>query len=74
MNQVQTYCLLNQYILISEEMDITFQACLNYITFQEAPELSNKVLELMDLGAGFKTRPAPPTYNPIKGIPWLVKN
>ena len=28
----------------------------------------------MELNAGFKHRPPQPTYNPIKGIPWLVKN
>jgi len=28
----------------------------------------------MELEAGFMTRPPQPTYNPIKGIPWLVKN
>jgi len=27
----------------------------------------------MELNAGFKTRPPQPTYNPVKGIPWLVK-
>jgi len=29
MNQVQTYCLLNQYELNVEEIGIIFQACLN---------------------------------------------
>ena len=28
----------------------------------------------MELNAGFKSRPPQPTYNPVKGIPWLVKN
>jgi len=70
MNQVQTYCLLNQYELNAEEIGIIFQACLNYLTFQEATELSNKVLENMELNAGFKHRPPQPTYNPVKGIPW----
>ena len=74
MNQVQTYCLLNQYELSIKEIGIIFQACLNYLTFQEATELSNKVLESMDLGTGFNKRPPQPTYNPVKGIPWLVKN
>jgi len=74
MNQVQTYCLLNQYDLTVEEIRLIFQACLNYLTFQEAKELSNKVLENMELNAGFKSRPPQPTYNPVKGIPWLVKN
>jgi len=61
MNQVQTYCLLNQYELIVEEIGIIFQACLNYLTFQEATELNNKVLENMELNAGFKHRPSQPT-------------
>jgi len=74
MNQVQTYCLLNQYDLTVEEIGLIFQACLNYLTFQEAIELSNKVLENMELNAGFKIRPPQPTYNPVKGILWLVKN
>jgi len=74
MNQVQTYCLLNQYKLNIEEIGLIFQACLNYLTSQEAPELSNKVLEDMELNTGFKSRPLQPTYNPVKGIPWLVKN
>jgi len=74
MNQVQTYCLLNQYELSVEEIGIIFQACLNYLIFQEASELSNKVLENMELNAGFKIRPPQPTYNLVKGIPWLVKN
>jgi len=29
MNQVQTYCLLNQYDLTVEEIGLIFQACLN---------------------------------------------
>jgi len=74
MNQVQTYCLFNQYELIVEEIGIIFQACLNYLTFQKATELSNKVLENIELNPGFKHRPPQPTYNPVKGIPWLVKN
>jgi len=74
MNQVQTYCLLNQYDLTAEEIELIFQACLNYLIFQEAPELSNKVLENMELNAGFNSRPPQPTYNPVKDIPWLVKN
>jgi len=74
MNQVQTYCLLNQYDLTIEEIGIIFQACLNYLTFQEASELSNKVLENMELNAGIKTRPPQPTYNLVKGIAWLVKD
>jgi len=74
MNQVQTYCLLNQYDLTVEEIGLFFQACLNYLTFQEAKELSDKVLENMELNAGFRSRPPQPTYNPVKGIPWLVKN
>jgi len=73
MNQVQTYCLLNQYDLTVDEIGLIFQACLNYLTFKEAPELSNKVLENMELNAEFKSRPPQPTYNPVKGIPWLVK-
>jgi len=28
----------------------------------------------MELNAGFKERPPQPTYNPVKYIPWLVKN
>jgi len=47
---------------------------LNYLTFQEAPNLKSKVLEDIELNAGFKTRPPQPTYNLVKGIPWLVKN
>jgi len=47
---------------------------LNYLTFQEAPELSNKALEDMELNAGFNKRPPQPTYNPVKGIVWSVKN
>jgi len=47
---------------------------LNYLTFQEALEFSDKALENMELNAGFKSRPPQPTYNPVKGIPWLVKN
>jgi len=74
MKQVQTYCLLNQYELNIEEIAIIFQACLNYLTFQEATELSNKVLENVELNAEFNKRPPQPTYNPVKGIPWLVKN
>jgi len=74
MNQVQTYCLLNQYYLTVEEIGLIFQACLNYLTFQEGAELRNKVLENMQLNAGFKVRPPQPTYNPVKGILWLVKN
>jgi len=74
MNQVQTYWLLNQYTLDAEEIEVIFQACLNYLTFQEAPELSNRVLEKMELETGFKARPPQPTYNPVKGILWLVKN
>jgi len=74
MNQVQTYCLLNQYELSVEEVGIIFQACLNYLTFQEAQELSNRVLDNLELEAGFNKRPPQPTYNPVKGIPWLVKN
>jgi len=74
MNQVQTYCLLNQYELNVEEIGIISQACLNYLTFQEASELSNKVLESMVLNARAKARPPQPTYNPVKGIRWLVKN
>jgi len=74
MNQVQTYCLLNQYDLNVEEIGVIFQACLNYRTFQEAPELSNRVLDKIELKAEFKHRPPQPTYNPVKGIPWLVKN
>jgi len=74
MNQVQTYCLHNQYDLTVEEIESIFQPCLNYLTFQEAPELSNKVLESMELNAGFKSRPPQQTYNPVKGIPCLVKN
>jgi len=69
MNRVQTYCLLNQYDLTIEEIGLIFQACLNYLTFQEAKELSNKVLEKMELNAGFSSRPPQPTYNPVKGIP-----
>ena len=74
MNQVQTYCLLNQYELDIEEIELIFQACLNYLTYQEASELSNHALENMELNAGFKLRLPQPTYNPVKGIPWLVKN
>jgi len=74
MNQVQTYCLLNQYELNVEEIGIIFQACLNYLTFQETPELSNKVQEDTELNAGFKNRPPQPTYNSVKGILWLIKN
>jgi len=33
MNQVQTYCLLNQYDLTAEEIGLIFQVCLNYVTF-----------------------------------------
>jgi len=74
MNQVQTYCLLNQYDITIVEIGLIFQACLNYLTFQEAAELSNKVLDSMELNAGFSSRPPQPTYNPVKGIRWLVKN
>jgi len=62
MNQVQTYSLLNQYELSPEEIGLIFQACLNYLTFQDAAELSNKVLEDRELNAGFKPRPPQPTY------------
>jgi len=51
-----------------------FQECLNYLTFQEATELSNNVLEDRELNAGFKERPPQPRYNPVKGIPCLLKN
>jgi len=74
MNQVQTHCLLNQYDLTIEEIGLIFQACLNYLTFQEAKELSDMVLENMELNKGFSSRPPQPTYNPVKGIPWFVKN
>jgi len=74
MNQIQTYCLLNQYDLTAEEIGLIFQPCLDYLTFQEAAELSNKVLESMELNAKFKMRPPQPTCNLVKGIPWLVKN
>jgi len=74
MNQVQTYSLLNQYDLNFEEIGVIFQACLNYLTFQEVPELSNRVLDKMELEAGFRHKPPQPTYNPVKGIPCLVKN
>jgi len=74
MNQVQSYCLLNQYELSIEEIDIIFQACLNYLTFQEATELSDKGLESIELNQGFKHRPPQPMYNPVNSIPWLVKN
>jgi len=74
MNQVQTYCLLNQHEINIDVIGIIFKAYLNYLTFQEAAELSNKVLENMELNAGFNKRPPQPTYNPVKGIPWLVKN
>ena len=74
MNQVQTYCLLNQYELAMEEIELIFEICLNYLTYQEASELSNHVLENMELNAGFKTSPPQPTYIPGKGILWLVKN
>jgi len=57
MNQVQTYCLLNQYELSIEEIEIIFQVCLNYLTLQEASELSDKVLTSMDLKAGFRVKP-----------------
>jgi len=36
--------------------------------------LSNRVLDKMELEAGFKHRPPQPTYNPVKDIPYLVKN
>jgi len=68
------YCLFNQYNLTVEDIGLIFQACLNYLTFQEAAELRNKVLENMGLDAGFKVRPPQPPYNAVKGIPWLVKN
>jgi len=74
MNQVQTYCLLNQYDLNIEEIGLIFQACLNYLIFQEAAELSDKVLDNMELNKGFSSRPPQPTYNPVKGMPCLVKN
>jgi len=74
MNQVQIYCLLNQYELAMEEIGLIFQACLNYLTYQEALELSNHALENIELNAGFKSRLPQPIYNPVKGIPWLVKN
>jgi len=57
MNQVQAYCLLNQYELNAEEIALIFQTCLNYLTFQEAPGLSNRVLENMELNVGFKATP-----------------
>jgi len=69
MNQVQTYCLFNQYERSMKEIGIILQACLNYLMFQEAPGLSDKVLENIELEAGFKTRQPQPTYNPVKGIP-----
>ena len=47
---------------------------MNYGTFQEASELSDKVLENMELETVFNTRLPQPTYNSVKGIPWLVKN
>jgi len=74
MNQVQTYCLLNQYELASENIGLIFQACLNCLSYQEASELSKHTLTNMELNAGFKSRPPQLTYNPVKGIPWLVKN
>jgi len=74
MNQVQTYDLLNQYELTVEEIGLIFQACLNYLTYQEASKLSKHALKNMNLNTGFKVRPPQPTYNPVKGIPWLVKN
>jgi len=74
MNQVQTYYLLNQYELNDKEIELIFQTCLNYPSFQEAAELSDKVLEDMEIKAGFKARPPQPTSNPVKGKAWLVKN
>jgi len=74
MNQVQTYCLLDQYELTIEEIGLIFEACLNYLIYQEATELSNHALNNMELNAGFQSRPPQPTYNPVKGIPWLIKN
>jgi len=74
MNQAQTYCLLNQYDITIIEIGLIFQPCWNYLTFQEAAELSDKVLDSMELNARFSSRPPQPTYNPVKGIPWLVKN
>jgi hypothetical protein len=49
MNQVQTYLLLNQYIFTPEEQGLVFNACLNYLSYQEASELSNKAVEDMEL-------------------------
>jgi len=74
MNQVQTYCLLNQYEINIEEIVVILQACLNYLTYQEASWLQSHKLKNMDLELGFKSRPPQPTYNPVKDIPWLVKN
>ena len=48
---------------------------MNYLTFQEGLELSNKVLlDTMEVNAGFKQRPPQPTYDLVIGIPWFVKN
>ena len=40
----------------------------------KASELSNNALENMELNVGFKSRLPQPTYNPVKGIPQLLKN
>jgi len=74
MNQVQTYCLLNQYDLAIEEIGLILQAYLNYVNYQEASELSNHKLQNMELNVGFKTRLEQPIGNPGKSIPWLIKN
>jgi len=69
MNQVQRYYLLNQYELEGEEIELIFQACLNYLTYQEATEVNKHALKGINLNTGFKERLPQLTYNLIKGIP-----